>query len=71
MITCAVRARGLLPSLVYSDRHYPSVSHGSGALSWGKGFGKTMNTFYAIIYIVAASVMIVTVAFFVVVTALT
>jgi hypothetical protein len=30
-----------------------------------------MNTFYAIIYIVAASVMIVTVAFLVVVTALT
>jgi len=30
-----------------------------------------MNTFYAIIYIVAASVMIVTVAFFVVVTAWT
>ncbi len=47
----------------------PSVSHGPGTPYRGKGFGKTMNSVYALIYIVAAAA-VVTVAFLVV-TALT
>jgi hypothetical protein len=70
IITCAGRARGTLLDKIAPP--LPSASHGPGVLCCGKGFRRTMNTvFYAMIYIVAASVMIVTVAFLVVVTALT
>jgi len=67
IITCAGRARGLLPSLV-GIPPIPPVSHGPGALYQGKGL-RTMNTVYAMIYIVATAA-VVTVAFLVV-TALT
>ena len=36
----------------------PPVSHGPGAFYSGKGFGKTMNTVYALIYIVAAVLLV-------------
>src|SRR5215216_861596 len=65
---CGPCGGGLAPSLVL-DPPLPPASHGPGAFYSGKGFRKTMNSAYAIIYIVAASVMIVTVAFLVVVTA--
>ena len=72
IIICAGRARGLLSSLLLVNNPAITPRHRTGrGLCCGKGFGKTMNTVYAIIYLVAASVMIVTVAFLVVVTALT
>jgi len=61
--------RGDLPPLVSGHTAFTPGIARPGALCCGKGFGKTMNTVYAIIYIVAAAV-IVTVAFLVV-TALT
>jgi hypothetical protein len=69
IITCTDRARGTLFS---TDRHtatLPPVSHGPGALCCGKGLGKSMNTVYAMIYIVAAALVVTGV--FLVVTALT
>ncbi len=56
---------GLAPSLVVYPP-LPPASHGPGALCCGKGFGKSMNTgCYAMIYVVAAAVVVVTVAFLV------
>jgi hypothetical protein len=63
-ITCADRARGF-PLDRVSDRHYPRYRTGRGLCTVGKGFGKTMYSVYALIYIVAAA-LVVTVAFLVV-----
>jgi hypothetical protein len=56
---------GLPPLVMVSGPPLPPVSHGPGVLCCGKGLGKTMNTFYAIIFILAAAV-VVTVAFLVI-----
>ena len=69
IITCAARARGLLPLVSLHRPPLPPASHGSGALYCGKGFRKTMNAVYALIYLVAAVLLVTGV--FLVVTSLT
>jgi len=68
MVTCAGRAQGALTSRERHAAITPGIAR-AGGLGGGKGFGKTMNSVYALIYIVAAA-LVVTVAFLVV-TALT
>ena len=57
IITCADRARGLLASLLPDNAITLGIAR-AGGLCYGKGFGKTMYSVYALIYIVAAMLLV-------------